>query len=639
MSSAHQMKRLSHIQGLRGVAVAVVVLFHAGVPIHGGYLGVDMFFVISGYVISRMLYSEYQENKTIKLANFFQRRIMRLAPASSIVVIFSLAAGYLFLSIESLKISSWTALGNVFSIANYPIYYFTKDYFSATAESNIFLHYWSLAVEEQFYVFSAILVLILRKKTTIKITNFRKIFLYFILGVSFLFFILSFLPLPGLSKILNFYSPLPRIWEFGVGIVVLILEKRKPVARDRSQKWVFLIYLPLIFVLAFGKSEPSYRVPATVLAVMCTAVLIRFASEDRKIHRIILVNPIIRFIGDLSYSLYLWHWPILALANKVLPKKSEYILVILIVIFTAAVTSFFLLEKFFRRRYDSKFMFYVSLSLPIAALIFSSLILIQFRGSQINSMEALNRPGVYIGDTGHGDFHEFIKNNNYPCLPLSIRSNATNEGLLRCWQSKSGSNQDIAIIGDSHSEHLFPGISKAFPDMNVVYFDTLGLPIFGLDQSDRILKYVSNSQTIKLVIFSAYWSARGAPQEKLGVSIDYISRSGKEVLITDDVPTYSMDPYYCKFPPFGNARDSLCEEPKFFSSRDFNDYKDDLQKIVSSRKGVLFVSTFNDFCGSRTCSMVKDGILLFRDSNHLNLEGSWFVASQIKQALQENSLP
>ena len=442
-----------------------------------------------------------------------------------------------------------------------------------------------------------------------------------------------------LSKILNFYSPLPRIWEFGVGIVVLILEKSKPVAVDRSRKWVFLIYLPLIFVLAFGKSEPSYRAPATVLAVMCTALLIRFASEDRKIHRIILVNPIIRFMGDLSYSLYLWHWPILALSNKVLPKEPEHILATLIVVFLVAMTSFFLLENYFRRRYDSKFIFYISLSLPIAALIFSSAILFQLRDSQINSMEALNRTGVYIGDTGHEDFHEFIKNNNYPCLPLSIRSNATNEGLLRCWQSKTGSNQDIAIIGDSHSEHLFPGISKAFPEMNVVYFDTLGLPIFGLDQSDRILKHVSNSQTIELVIFSAYWSARGVPQEELGASIEYILRSGKEVLITDDVPTYSMDPHYCKFPPFGKARDSLCEDSKNFAGGSFNANKDDLQKIASSRKGVLFVSTFNNFCGSRTCSMVKGSKLLFRDSNHLNLEGSWFVASRIRQALQENTPP
>jgi hypothetical protein len=300
--------------------------------------------------------------------------------------------------------------------------------------------------------------------------------------------------------------------------------------------------------------------------------------------------------------------------------------------------SFFSLENYFRRRYEKKYVFTVSLLIPAVALIFSSLILFQFRGTQINSIEQSIKTGVYIGDTGHDDFHKFIESNNHPCFPMSIRLRAVNEGLLRCWQSNSTSNQDIAIIGDSHSEHLFPGVSKAFPNLNVVYFYTLGLPVFGLGQSDRILEYVSKSKTIKIVIINAYWSVRGVPREELNASLDYILKSGKQILITDDVPTFSTDPYYCKFPPFGKIKDSLCEQSKLLSSRSINEYRDDLQELISSKKDVVLVSVFNDFCNSLTCSMVKDGKLLFRDSNHLNLEGSDFVASRIKKIIEENSL-
>lgn len=638
MNSVQPSKRLSHIQGLRGVAVVVVILFHAGLPIHGGYLGVDMFFVISGYVISRMLYSEYQKNDTINLVRFFKRRFMRLAPAASIAIIFSLIAGTSFLSNESLKISSWTGVANVFSIANFSTYYFTRDYFSAPTESNLFLHYWSLAVEEQFYIFTAIAILILGNLKN-RLTNFQKYKIFLVAsGLSFLCFVFSFLPIPAFPSLLNFYSPLPRIWEFSVGIFVLILEKRKPIAVGNYSKLNVFFYLLLFTTLFLGKSETSYRGPSTLVAVIATAWLIRFASYESRINLISLKNPISVFIGNISYSLYLWHWPILVLSNRVFPKETKYLLASLFLIFCLSTLSFYLLENFFRQRYESKKGFLFSLLIPAMALLTCLIILLQFRETQISLGADQLKPGVYKGDTGHVEFHKFIEKNNYPCLPLSIRIHAVNEGLLRCWQSKSDSGQEIAIIGDSHSEHLFPGIAKVFPDLNVVYFDTLGLPIFGLDQSDRILKHVAESESIKLVILNTYWSIRGVPSKELKTTIDYLLKNGKKIIFTNDVPTFSMDPYYCKYPPFGKIRDSLCEESALLSDRSFNDYIGNLQRLIGARQKVLLVETFKDFCSGRSCSMVKDGEILFRDSNHLSLEGSRFVASRIKEVIDANSL-
>jgi peptidoglycan/LPS O-acetylase OafA/YrhL len=638
MNSALPSKKLSHIQGLRSVAVVVVILFHAGIPIHGGYLGVDMFFVISGYVISRMLYSEYQKNDAINLVRFFKRRIMRLAPVASITIIFSLFTGYLFLSNESLKISSWTGLANVFSIANFSTYYFTKDYFSAPTESNLFLHYWSLAVEEQFYIFTAIAILILGNFKN-RLTEFRKYQIFFVAsGLSLLCFIFSFLPISGFSSLFNFYSPVPRIWEFSVGMFVLILEKRKGIAIGNHLKLNIFFYMLLAATLFLGNPETSYRGPATLLAVLSTAGLIRFASQETKTNLILLKNPVSVFIGDISYSLYLWHWPILTLSNKVFPKDMSYLIASLLLIFCLSIISFYLLENFFRQRYENKNMFSFSFAIPAIALIACLLVLFQLRGTQISSGADHLKPGVYMGDTGHVEFHKFIEKNNYPCLPLSIRIHAVNEGLLRCWQSKSDSVQEIAIIGDSHSEHLFPGIAKVFPDLNVVYFDTLGLPIYGLDQSDRILKHVAESKTIKLVILNTYWSIRGVPTKELKTTVDYLVKNGKKIILTNDVPTFSIDPYYCKYPPFKKIRDSLCEQSKQLSYASLNDYIGNLQHLVGTRKDVLLVETFKDFCTGRNCSMVKDGKILFRDSNHLSLEGSGFVATRIKKEIEAKSL-
>jgi len=636
MSTAKK-KKIPRIQGLRGVAVSAVVLFHAGAPINGGYLGVDMFFVISGYVISRMLYSEYQTTNTVNIRRFFKHRIMRLAPASSAVVIFSLTAGYLYLSNESLKISSWTGLSNIFSIANFSTYFFTKDYFSAPATSNIFLHFWSLAVEEQFYLMVAISIVILRHKhlkTLLRNQNF--FYFYLITALSFGAFLMSFQPALSSSKLLNFYSPIPRIWEFSVGIIVLIFEKKKLKVRNDSKILTLLPYLFLCSALAFGKSESIYRAPSTVIAVLSTAYLIKTVNNENRMHDFLLANPLVLVLGNFSYSLYLWHWPIIALVNKIFPNEISYVILSLISVFIISIFTFYFIENFFIKRYDKKFAFALSLLILVTALLFSSLVLIQFRVTQVTSIENDSKKGVFIGDTGHETFHESIEKNNYPCLPISIRLRAVNEGLLRCWQSKPGTEQDLAIIGDSHAEHLFPGISEVLPERNVVYFDTLGKPIFGIAQADRILNYVAKSKTIKVVVLNSFWSVRGVPDMNLQKSVRHLLANGKHIILTDDVPSFSQDPYYCKYPPFGKRRLSLCEQAESLSFKSLNNYSNSLKNIAIENTGVDLVSTFKSFCKDLTCSMVRDDLILYRDSNHLNLEGSRIVGELMKESIEKN---
>lgn len=310
------------IQGLRAIAVLAVMCFHAGLPIPGGFIGVDVFFVISGFVITQLLVRECETRGRVRLRVFYWRRFKRLAPALSVMLAVCLMLGIPLLSpFGSQQVAATTAVAATFSLANISIARTVGDYFGMSAEGNLFLNTWSLSVEEQFYlVFPAILLAswVIGRK----MTHARSFGPGVVALVSILSFAAAAVGASGYSLdryfwLLGFFSPITRAWEFGAGALVALLAGNP--FRDqggRSTAVVALVGAVLVGgSFLFLSESTAWPGTWTLVPVLGTALILASGIPKRPnlVSRALSIPPLAK-VGDVSYSLYLWHWPFIVLA-------------------------------------------------------------------------------------------------------------------------------------------------------------------------------------------------------------------------------------------------------------------------------------------------------------------------------------
>jgi peptidoglycan/LPS O-acetylase OafA/YrhL len=300
------------IEGLRAVAVGLVLLFHGyGGPVTGGFVGVDVFFVISGFLITNLLLAEQVRNGRISIAGFYARRVRRILPASALVVIATLVATYLFLGFISgnqvAADAKWTA---VFS-ANIHFALQGTDYFESQLPPSPLLHMWSLGVEEQFYVVwpGLFLLLVLIVRGT-RHRNALAATLLLIIGTSIAWSVVQ----TTSNATWAYFSPLTRAWELALGALVAVLA---PTIGRVKAGWppqvVAFCGMVCIGLSAFVlDSTTPYPGSAVALPVVGTALVIAAGCADvgTLMSRVLSVRPM-QWLGARSYSLYLWHWPLL----------------------------------------------------------------------------------------------------------------------------------------------------------------------------------------------------------------------------------------------------------------------------------------------------------------------------------------
>ena len=290
------------IDGLRALAVLLVVFFHANLAFPGGYIGVDVFFVISGFLITGLILKE-QASGGFRLTNFWERRIRRILPASVCVVAATLLAGLLLLTPPDLKDLSESAIYQQLILSNV-FFWRNTGYFDGPAELKPLLHTWSLAVEEQFYLFYPFLLVLLRKLS-------RQRLLY-VLGLLFIAsFLLSEWGVQHHRDATFFLLP-TRAWELLLGGMLVLLPPPEKLSRRLhvSASWLGLVSIVAAAVLF----DSATRFPGKSAVIPCigAAALIYFNScEPTFVARVFSYKPIV-FVGLISYSLYLWHWPIFA---------------------------------------------------------------------------------------------------------------------------------------------------------------------------------------------------------------------------------------------------------------------------------------------------------------------------------------
>lgn len=329
------------IDGLRAVAVLAVFIFHLNRQwLPGGFVGVDVFFVISGFLITSILLREYEHN-SFSLWKFYQRRIARLFPAFFTVALATLLGAFFIYSSQDLASCGANLVAAVLSVANLK-YLGQGNYFAISPDAQPFLHYWSLSVEEQFYIlFPAILLFLY-----LKANSYKSVFLVVLCSVSLIACVALTYQKPDWA----FYLLPTRAWELMAGSILASLSAHRPAADDRKFLWTSLsltglaLMISSLFVINEGPTFPGYQAILPVLGAVC--FLGSKAGSSGWPERLLSTVPMV-FIGRMSYSLYLWHWPVFSFVDYSLYLASPLVRIGLKVALSAAAATlcFFLIER------------------------------------------------------------------------------------------------------------------------------------------------------------------------------------------------------------------------------------------------------------------------------------------------------
>ena len=628
----HDQKFLN-LQGLRAVAAVSVIAFHFGLPLQGGFLGVDLFFLISGFIIPYTLFREYDKNGRINLKSFYRRRLHRLFPASILVIVLTLSIVLLISTPEIKTITASSSLAGLLISVNYLVAAIGNDYFSPAAELNPLLHFWSLSVEEQIYLLLALSIGIMQLKrlhnSSIKKAAYAVLVTLSVL--SLILFLGEKSTWQDSNLLLSYYSTVIRLWEFSFGFSLLLLFRKFGPRTRRTSIYLEFLLLALCGYLLLSTSGTSTESGVrTVIFLFAACYFVYPTSNQAELNQKILESRVFQYLGDRSYSLYLIHWPVVVLLKAIGFTGHRLSAIAFFLTLLLSVLTYLLIEKRFRK-INSRNTVIIFVSF-IFAVSFSVLAIFMASQNLKQYTDTLASKERYIGEIGHKPFFDYLYKNMYQCDPESIRNNATNEGYLRCWQSKNKPEQDVALFGDSHSEHLFPGFADSFPDLNVVYFDALDEPTNTSPQARRIVEYLERDNNIKHVIISAYWNTRGIKVDELRSLVTRLIASGKSVYLTSDVPVFQGDPFNCKYGvnPELISRE-VCEssfgsQPQITSS---NIAK--LNEVTAGFPKAAILNITDYFCTQDLgrCSMVKKGRILYRDSNHLNVLGSIALVEEL----------
>jgi peptidoglycan/LPS O-acetylase OafA/YrhL len=400
-------KYRKEIDGLRALAVIPVILFHAGfVFFSGGFVGVDVFFVISGYLITTIIIRELNDN-TFSLKRFYERRARRIFPALIFVILIISIISFIFLTRSELASYFKSVIAALFFFSNFH-FYKTAPYFQSESDLEPLLHTWSLSIEEQFYILFPITLLLFNK--------FFKKYIFFVLIFGFVasLFICQFLAFNTYGT-LNFYFTLSRAWELALGAIsayIMIYKNLSYSVFVKNLLSAIGIILIMFSIFFFSKQTvfPSFY---TLVPTIGTALILLFAERETFVNKI-LSNKFLISIGLISYSLYLWHQPLLAFGRIYFNDFSiTQKLILIFISFLISIFSYFIIEKTFRDKSKTNFKFFFkTISITLVILVLFSYINYNFFSSK-NSTEALlakllaNKNAVYSTKM---DERKFIKN-------------------------------------------------------------------------------------------------------------------------------------------------------------------------------------------------------------------------------------
>ena len=620
------------IEGLRALAVAGVVAFHFGLTaLSGGFAGVDIFFVISGYLITRHLAAEIFETGRLDLLRFYARRARRLLPAALFVIAATLAAGAVILSPDEQALYSKGAMFASAYMINLWLIRWSFDYFASDAASNPFVHYWSLSVEEQFYLaWPALLMLAAWVKR-------GKRGMVTVIAIAGLVSFAACAWLTSVSQPWAFYfSPL-RAWEFAAGGLAAMAPVWLLADRPRLRAALGMAGLAMIFFsyLSFSEDSPFPGFLALLPVAGTVLLLMAGAAGARSGPTSLLALPPLQWVGKLSYSLYLWHWPVIVYAGMLTPELSiAQRLACAALTLALSVLSYHLIENPIRRN--------GWLTAKAARALVPALLL---TGTGVAAAYANARLAVH-----HLDPQQRIITAS-AAEPSTARAKP---GCVLDYETVTpkactfGSGQrTIALFGDSHADHWSTPLIEA-AKKNGYRVETW------LKSSCRASRLTSWSSKLKrdysecdrwreqaiaeiiaakpsLVVISelALTSSRKMAAGKdepddsdadwragLRATLSTLSQAGLKIAFIRDVPFNDENIDTCVARALWRDKaPSLCDQTRAYAA---NDQMAAVERaIVDSVPGASYVDLTDRFCGAKTCHVFIDGMLAFRDRHHM----------------------
>jgi peptidoglycan/LPS O-acetylase OafA/YrhL len=617
------------VDGLRAIAVMSVIFFHLGLSFPGGFVGVDIFLVISGYLITSLIFPQIQ-NGTFQYFRFLERRARRLAPALLVVVFTSMLLAWIFLLPIQLQ-EFGRSVRSVLGLYSNLFFYGNSGYFDAAAAKQPLLHIWSLSLEEQFYLIFPVASIIVYKLFRTKFISWLIFSFVLASGLSFL------MNIWGINNAPNaIYYLLPfRVWEFLIGSIVAVsLEQRKDHNTAKYGSFLALVGLLIIAISFFYLDE---RVPfpgfAALMPVLGTALVLLYIKEGTSIYSG-LSHPILVHIGLLSYPLYLWHQPLLVYGREIEIDFTEAVPAVSLILSTFILSG--ITYKFIELPVRSskvlpkwKFLIFV---ISVCAFLIAVTFQIESRDGFPSRYD--NR---YGGEVGHIEFHELLDNNYLDCEPKNIAAQALYwKDYLRCKQTQKGL-PEIVLLGDSHAEHLFLGLAQSIPSKNIAFYIKGERPFLSRPEFSEVFRELLSNKKDQIVLFTYAFTSRSNDvsdlEKEVEETIVALKDRRKDVYIIGDIPSFPFDAAACKYQGSILKRQNSCTIDANLHRIGADAVESSLRKI-STRLRVPYISLDQFFCDITVCSMVKDKTLLYRDSNHLNIAGSRLVGNYLSQLIK-----
>lgn len=626
------------IDGLRAIAVLMVLAVHASpASLPNGYVGVDLFFVISGYLITSILQREITQGQ-FSIRDFYVRRINRIFPALVLVLLVCLTTGLALMYASEYRPMSKAALFSVLFSANVH-FYMESGYWDVASKLKPLLHLWSLGVEEQFYLLWPVL-LFWAHRTRRSVLNVALIVVFASLVVN--------LVLTSKNQAAGFYLPFGRLWELAAGgCVACISWLRLPavepgvgVADGRAFRnilgWAGMGLLAAT-QLSFMASDafPGFYVVPVVLA----ATMLIWAGPQASFNRRVLSHPVAVYIGKISYPLYLWHWPLLVsvrLLGDGQWSSSHRNLAVLTSVLLAMLT-------------------YHAMEKPLAIRVVRKNVLAMV----LLGLMAITGALAWMGSAG--------------MVPLTAAPYA-NAGLLAYDKPTIQSHGRIALVGDSNAGHLVYGLSLLYGDRLDVtatpgwpYLDGVGYRPGFVPHPEHVgtpamteaaLQRIESDPDIRVVVLANAYrmyfgldslrSVKGGGSEEtasqayergLRQTVERLLARKKKVVLVKSIPTYSagltVTACTSEVRPAWRREPADCVRSRDSVDAERQEYDRVVQRVVGRQGDVWVLDTLNELCDDRYCYVNRNGIQMYIDPGHFTTAGSQLMAAALARKIED----
>lgn len=619
MSLDHKIDWRGHIDGLRAISVLGVLFYHAGFgQAPGGFVGVDVFFVISGFLISKIIYDDMEEHGRFRIAHFYERRIRRIVPVFAVVTSACLLIGaalYLPNLFTQLATSALYASGFAANI----FFYMTSDYFGPSADTQPLLHYWSLGVEEQFYIFFPLLVMAIAKASGRLLAP-----ILILLTLSSLVLAEHYL---ASNPDAAFYLTPLRAWELLAGSILALPKMPFPHLRLAREAISAIGLALIIYAILYFNDDTAF--PGLNAAVpVGGAVLILWACErgTTTISQLLSLRPL-RNVGLWSYSIYMIHWPLIVFGKQAWPEASEHFNYLAVVLSIGlGWASYRFIETPTRN----------AAFLPRKSALF---------GTGIGALSTLAMASVFIHATGGfparlpKDVQSVLAYNSYQYRPL-YRTRTCFVGQTQFDVDPSCLISDrptILLWGDSHAAALYQALSERFASVAPLSQANKSscLPVVGWVArapfcdtfNGHIMAWVEK-QKPKAVILTGSWTTSRNYDDQLQGTLKQLQALKIPVVIIGSSPRFRSAV------PSILANRLIKGDHSATAEQDL--VRGDLQRDramnqrLSGMAGVTYISMLETFCQNDDCPIADEhGVPYFWDKDHLTLDGARLAVARM----------